>query len=56
MLKICVAGACGRMGGRILELASQADDLEIGGAFEHSSLCGREILLSTKQRLSLIHI
>ena len=30
-MKICMAGACGRMGRRILELAAAADDLEIGG-------------------------
>ncbi len=32
-MKICMAGACGRMGRRILELAV-ADGVEIGGAFD----------------------
>lgn len=31
-MKICMAGACGRMGRRIMELALQTDDIEIGGA------------------------
>ncbi len=34
MTKICMAGACGRMGRRILELATAEADLAIGGAFD----------------------
>lgn len=33
-MKICMAGAAGRMGRRILELARAAEDTEIGGAFD----------------------
>jgi 4-hydroxy-tetrahydrodipicolinate reductase len=33
-MKICVAGAAGKMGRRVLELVAQADDLDIGGAIE----------------------
>lgn len=44
-MKICVAGACGRMGRRILELAAAADDLEVGGAVEAPALAGTAIAL-----------
>jgi 4-hydroxy-tetrahydrodipicolinate reductase len=44
MVRICVAGACGRMGRRILELAVAEPGLEIGGAFEVSHLAGTEII------------
>jgi 4-hydroxy-tetrahydrodipicolinate reductase len=37
-MKICMAGACGRMGRRILELASAADDIEVAGAFDAPAL------------------
>ncbi len=43
-MKICMAGACGRMGRRILELAAVADDLEIGGAFDVPAFAGTEIV------------
>ncbi len=33
-MKVCVAGACGKMGRRILELAMAEDDLDIGGLFD----------------------
>lgn len=39
-MKICMAGACGRMGRRILELAAAADDLEIAGAFDQPQFAG----------------
>ena len=39
-MKICVAGACGRMGRRILDLAAAEDDIEIGGAFDLPALEG----------------
>lgn len=34
MLKLIIAGACGRMGRRIMELAAAADDLQIAAAFD----------------------
>lgn len=33
-MKICMAGAMGRMGRRILEMAAAADDVKIGSAFD----------------------
>jgi len=42
VMKICMAGACGRMGRRILELAAAEDDIEIGGAFDVPELAGTE--------------
>ena len=33
-MKICIAGACGRMGQRILEMTAAADDIEVGSAFD----------------------
>jgi 4-hydroxy-tetrahydrodipicolinate reductase len=43
--KICMAGACGRMGRRILELATTTDGLAIGGAFDLPANDGVEIAL-----------
>ena len=42
-MRICMAGACGRMGRRILELAAGADGIEIGGAFDLPELAGTEL-------------
>ncbi|MCP4645433.1 MAG: 4-hydroxy-tetrahydrodipicolinate reductase [bacterium] len=42
-MKICVAGACGRMGRRILELAVADDNLEIGSAFDLPELAGTDL-------------
>jgi len=42
-MKICMAGACGRMGRRILERAAAAGDCEIGGAIEAPALDGTTI-------------
>ena len=39
-MKICMAGALGRMGRRILEMAAAADDAEIGSAFDAPSNAG----------------
>jgi 4-hydroxy-tetrahydrodipicolinate reductase len=39
-MKICMAGAAGRMGRRILELAAASDDIEIGGALEMPAVAG----------------
>lgn len=44
-MKICMAGACGRMGRRILELAAAEEGLEIGGAFDLPHLAGTELAL-----------
>lgn len=40
-MKICMAGALGRMGRRILEMAAAADDVEIGGAFDSPANAGK---------------
>lgn len=45
MIKVVVAGAAGRMGGRIIALAQEAEDIELVGAFEakgHQAL-GRDV-------------
>src|SRR5262245_51005326 len=39
-MKICMAGALGRMGRRILEMAVAADDVEIGSAFDAPANAG----------------
>lgn len=49
-MKICVAGACGRMGRRILELASAEPDMEIAGAFDVPDLAGTKIFVGTTSR------
>ncbi len=43
-MKICMAGACGRMGRRILELAV-AEGFEIGGAFDVAQAAGTELIV-----------
>lgn len=47
-MKICMAGACGRMGRRILELAVAEDDLDIGGAFDVPALAGTQLVVGTE--------
>jgi len=42
-MNICMAGACGRMGRRILELAAASDDIQIGGAFDTPESAGAEL-------------
>jgi 4-hydroxy-tetrahydrodipicolinate reductase len=42
-MKLCMAGACGRMGRRILEMAAAAPDVDIAGAFDLPALQGGEI-------------
>ncbi|MDX9971366.1 MAG: 4-hydroxy-tetrahydrodipicolinate reductase [FCB group bacterium] len=39
-MKICMAGAAGRMGRRILELSTATDDIGIGGALEAPACAG----------------
>ncbi len=43
-MKICMAGACGRMGRRILELAAGESDIEVGGAFDVPAMAGTEVV------------
>lgn len=43
-MRICLAGACGRMGRRILELAA-AEDIEIGAAIDTAGFAGTELLV-----------
>lgn len=42
-MKICMAGALGRMGRRILELASANPDIGIGGAFDMPERAGESV-------------
>ena len=44
-MRICVAGACGRMGRRILELDVAEEGMEIGGAFDAASLAGTNLIV-----------
>ena len=46
MIKVCVAGACGRMGRRILELAAASPDMTVGGAFDLAENAGQKIILN----------
>ena len=43
-MKICMAGACGRMGRRILELAAADADIEVAGAFDIPAMAGTELV------------
>jgi len=47
-MKICMAGALGRMGRRIMELAAAAPDLEVGGAFDLPQHDGTEIQIGAE--------
>ena len=42
-MKICMAGALGRMGRRILELAAAAADVDVGSAFDAPSAAGESL-------------
>lgn len=42
-MKICMAGACGRMGRRILEMAAATEDVEVGSAFDRPDCAGIEV-------------
>ena len=46
-MKICMAGACGRMGRRILEIAL-ADGIDIGGAFDVPAMAGMELVIGSE--------
>lgn len=47
-MRIGVAGACGRMGRRILELTAAAEDLAIGAALEAPSFADTEIVVGSE--------
>lgn len=47
-MKICMAGALGRMGRRILELATATDDIEIGSAFDRSDAAGQTLTVGAE--------
>ena len=46
-MKICMAGACGRMGRRILEIAL-AEGIDVGGAFDTASMSGMELVIGSE--------
>ena len=46
-MKICMAGACGRMGRRILEIAL-AEGIDIGGAIDTPSMAGMELVIGAE--------
>ena len=48
MTKICMAGACGRMGRRILELAVAENDIAIGGAFDLPAQAGTALVVGVE--------
>ena len=48
MTKICMAGAAGRMGRRILELATAENDIAIGGAFDLPALAGTPLTVGVE--------
>ena len=50
-MKICVAGACGRMGRRILEMAA-ADGVEVGSALDISDNRGVELVYGMESGIS----
>ncbi len=47
-MKVCMAGAYGRMGRRILELATAAQDMEIGGAFDAPANAGKTLTVGAE--------
>jgi 4-hydroxy-tetrahydrodipicolinate reductase len=47
-MRICMAGAYGRMGRRILELAAASDEFEIGGAFDTPHHAARELVVGAE--------
>ena len=47
-MKICMAGALGRMGRRILELTVAAEDLDIGGVFDAPHHAGASLLVGAE--------
>lgn len=49
MIRICIAGAAGRMGRRILEVAANERDIEVGSAFDLPEREGEEIRYGGEQ-------
>lgn len=49
-MKICMAGACGRMGRRILEiaLAEKLTISDVGGAFDTAPMSGMELVIGSE--------
>lgn len=47
MIKVCVAGACGRMGRRIIELVGAMPEMTVGGAFDLPENAGQPITFRT---------
>lgn len=52
-MRICMAGARGRMGRRILEMAAAADDVEIGGAFDLPEFAGTPLRVGAENAAPL---
>lgn len=52
-MKICMAGACGRMGRRILDMAADAEDIEVGGAFDLPENAGAGIQLGSGAKVAV---
>jgi len=48
-MKICLAGACGRMGRRVLEVALAEPDIEIGGLFDVPALAGTQLIAGAER-------
>lgn len=44
-MRICLAGACGRMGRRILELVASEEDMDIAGAFDLPGQSGTDLAI-----------
>lgn len=47
-MRICVAGAKGRMGRRVLEMAAAAEDAEVAGAFDLPEFAGAEVAFGSE--------
>mgnify|MGYP003572278837 CR=1 FL=1 len=47
-MKICMAGACGRMGRRILEMVATTEDMTVGGAFDLPQNAGMELIVTAE--------
>ncbi len=52
-MRICVSGAAGRMGRRILELVHEAADLEIGSAFDRPEMAGQSVAFGAGNSVTL---
>lgn len=52
MVSICVAGACGRMGRRIMELSALMEDIRLVGAFDLPQFAGQTMQLVDSRGIS----